>query len=814
MIDKATVQRIKDTANIVEVVSDYVHLTRRGANYMGLCPFHNERTPSFSVNPRRNICHCFSCGKGGSPVNFIMEKEGISYYDALKQLAKKYGIKVEERELTPEERRLATEREGMLIAAEAAMKQMEEDLIHTDEGRDIGISYLYGRGVTDEAIKAFHLGYALDKGNHLTGILQRQGFDITTLRSLGITGVSKAGNNYDKYRGRVIFPIMNSSGKVVGFGGRDLKGGPAKYINSPESVLYHKNNELYGIYQAKNEIVRQGRCYLVEGYLDVISMWQSGLKNVVASSGTALTDGQIATIHRFAPNITLVYDGDAAGIKAALRGIDMLLSHKLKVSVLLLPDGHDPDSFARANTPEQFREYVEQHSCDIIRFKMDVLMKDAGDDPQKKASVVGSVVDSIACIPDGVERTVYVGECARIMHLDEAAVAAAVERSRIKVIEQQKQERRRREAERLYPISSDSAVETSNASNPTSTGVPATGINPLSDSSDTNPSQSPEELTQEQNFQSATDATTPLTAPLVSGNPDPLLRQISRKVSADSNPMVPFEKRVIELLIKYGYLIWDTPIANEGEQNPEICSYAEPVRNVEEYYSILDFVGEVLEADKFSFSVPAYAKVFNALLSALDDYFPAYNNRLDKIKAEIEVKRRQRHEEIAAKVATMADIQREERKLEQSLLEELEQQMQEFARFYPGDILASHEDADVRKIATAAISEKYILSNIFVKNGGNNDVDESELVDRALAEWKSEILNQMIIEMMSELRLLSSAIDTSDFSQVTAHYDEPMNSESCLMRMQDLQGKITSKMMLRSKVAKDLGDRILNTRRR
>lgn len=444
MIDQITAQKIKDAADIVEVVSDYVHLIRRGANYMGLCPFHNERTPSFSVNKRKNFCYCFSCKKGGSPVNFIMEKEGLSYHDALLHLAKKYGIDVQERELTDEERQAQSEREAMLVANEWAMLKMEHDLTGTDEGRDVGLSYLYGRGVTEEAVKKFHLGYALDRGDALTSASKNAGYDIGTMKTLGLVGTSKDGREYDRFRGRVIFPIINSAGKVIAFGGRDLKGGLAKYINSPESQIYKKSNELYGIFQARADIVKEDKCYLVEGYLDVIGMWQSGMRNVVASSGTALTDGQIALIHRFTENITLIYDGDAAGIKASLRGIDMLLSHKMKTKVLLLPDGDDPDSFARKHTPEEFREYVKQHETDIIRFKAQVLLADVKKDPQRRIEAVNSVVESIANIPDPISRDVYIQECSSILGIPEETIAKSVARSRGVIIEKFKRERERK----------------------------------------------------------------------------------------------------------------------------------------------------------------------------------------------------------------------------------------------------------------------------------------------------------------------------------------------------------------------------------
>lgn len=451
MIDKATVQKITDAADIVDVVSDYVHLIKRGRNYVGLCPFHNERTPSFSVNAARNFCYCFSCKKGGSPVNFIMEKEGLNYHDALLQLAKKYGIKVEEKELSDDERRQLNERERLLVANEWAASQMEKALRDTEEGRTVGLQYFYQRGVTDAAIRKFRLGYNPDSGHALTDAAKLAGMDMKSLVETGVLGESQksAGQLYDRFRGRVIFPLLNPSGKVVALGGRDLKGGLAKYINSPESAVYKKSNELYGIYQAKSEIARQDNCFLVEGYMDVIGMWQSGLENTVASSGTALTDGQIAMIHRFTDNITLIYDGDAAGIKASLRGIDMLLSHKMNVKVLLLPDGHDPDSFSRTLTPEQFRDFVDRNATDIIRFKAQVLLKDVGDDPQRRVAAIESVVKSLAHIPDKVKRNVYVQECARILGVREEVIEGAVEKSRGDVVETQRRQRGNRDIDNL-----------------------------------------------------------------------------------------------------------------------------------------------------------------------------------------------------------------------------------------------------------------------------------------------------------------------------------------------------------------------------
>lgn len=468
-----------DAADIVEVVSDYVHLVKRGSNYMGLCPFHNEKTPSFSVNRPRNICHCFSCGKGGSPVNFVMEKECINYHDALLHLANKYGIKVEERELTDKEREEQSERESMLIVNDWAMREMEKNLTQTDEGKDIGLQYLYHRGITEDAIKKFRLGYALDQSTALYNSAIKAGYDEKHLIAVGLCGESQNGKKYDRFRGRVIFPVQNSAGKIIAFGGRGIKGEAAKYINSPESPIYRKSNELYGIYQAKNAIVRQDKCFLVEGYMDVIGMWQSGMENVVASSGTSLTDGQIALIHRFTENVTLIYDGDSAGIKASLRGIDLLLMHNLNIKILLLPDGEDPDSFSRKHTPEEFRKFVAENETDFIRFKAKALLEGTENDPLKKSEAVKSVVKSLASIGDNIKRSVYIQECSRLLNVPENILILEVKKSRGDVIIEQKKSRERAKIEALENDHSMDNTSVTQAATTTSENRDATFIKPL-----------------------------------------------------------------------------------------------------------------------------------------------------------------------------------------------------------------------------------------------------------------------------------------------------------------------------------------------
>ncbi len=420
-IDQATVQKILDAADIVEVVSDFVHLKRRGTSYLGLCPFHNERTPSFSVSKTKGICKCFSCGKGGSAVNFIMELEQMSYYDALKYLAKKYHIEIEEHEMSAEEREAANKRESLLAVNDFALNFFERTLQESNEGRTIGLGYFRERGINEAMQKRFHLGFSPEGRTTLRDEAVSKGFKEDFLIETGLCYRTDRGTVHDRFRGRVIFPVFTVSGKVVAFGGRTLRKDKdmAKYVNSPESVIYRKSYELYGLYQAKQAIVRKDKCILVEGYMDVISMHQSGVENVVASSGTSLTEGQIRLIHRFTENVTVIYDSDPAGIKASLRGIDMLLAEGLNVKVLLLPDGDDPDSFAQNHSSSEVEEYLAANETDFIAFKTRILLEGSGNDPIERSRVIQSVVRSISMIPDDITRTVYIGECGRSLGIDE-----------------------------------------------------------------------------------------------------------------------------------------------------------------------------------------------------------------------------------------------------------------------------------------------------------------------------------------------------------------------------------------------------------
>ena len=426
MIDQATIDRILDAAQIVDVVSEFVTLRKRGVNYVGLCPFHNEKTPSFSVSPSKGLCKCFSCGKGGNSVHFIMEHEQLSYYEALKLLAKKYNIEIKERELTNEEKQAQSARESMFIVNGFACEYFQNILHNHIDGKSVGMAYFRQRGFRDDTIKKFQLGFSTEQRDALAQEAQKKGYQKDFLTKTGVCYATDDGKLRDRFWGRVIFPVHTLSGKVVAFGGRVLKtdAKTAKYVNSPESEIYHKSSELYGIYFAKQAIVKQDRCFLVEGYTDVISMHQSGVENVVASSGTSLTSGQIRLIHRFTNNITVLYDGDMAGIKASIRGIDMLLEEGMNIKVVLLPDGDDPDSYARKHNATEFQAYIEANQMDFIRFKTNLLLEEAGKDPIKRAGLIADIVRSISVIPEAIIRTVYIKECSQLLQVDEKLLVA------------------------------------------------------------------------------------------------------------------------------------------------------------------------------------------------------------------------------------------------------------------------------------------------------------------------------------------------------------------------------------------------------
>lgn len=468
MIPRETIDRIYSAAKIEEVVSDYVTLRKRGANLIGLCPFHNEKTGSFTVSPSKGIYKCFGCGASGHALKFIMEIEQCSFVEAVKQLGKKYHIEVEERELTAEEQQRQDNRESMFVVNDFANQWFQKQLWETQEGQAIGLGYFRERGLRDDIIRKYQLGYSPEKGNPLAKALKAKGFkeefitnNVDTKIGVGVVGKSEDGRLYDRFRDRVMFPIFTVSGKPVAFAGRILKkkDNVGKYVNSPDSLIYSKTNELYGLFQAKQAIARADMCYLVEGQMDVISMHQSGIENVVASGGTALTKPQIWLIKRFTSNITVLYDGDAAGIHAALRGIDMFLEAGFNVKVVLLPDGEDPDSYAQNHDSTEFIRYIEENQTDFIRFKSALLSKAAGEDPFKRAELIKDITASIAIIPDMITRQVYIKDCAERLHMSEKVLTNEV----VKLRRQKVEEHRKEEAQNTERIqnNSDSVVNQS-----------------------------------------------------------------------------------------------------------------------------------------------------------------------------------------------------------------------------------------------------------------------------------------------------------------------------------------------------------------
>lgn len=431
MIDQATIQKIFDAADIYEVVSDFVSLKKRGVNYVGCCPFHNEKTGSFTVSPAKGIYKCFGCGKGGNAVNFIMEHEQLSYVEALRWLAAKYNIIIEEKELSEHEKQEKSERESMLIVTNYAEDFFVYQLLHTDEGKSVGLGYFHRRGLDNKTIEKFGLGYCPEAWDAFTKTAIDKGYKKEFLVKTGLTIESDRGL-FDRFRARVMFPIRDLAGKIIAFGGRIMTNDKksAKYLNSPESEIYHKSRTLYGIFFAKKSIVQNNRCYLVEGYLDVISFHQKGIENTVASSGTSLTIEQIRLIRRLTPNVTIIYDGDAAGIKASLRGIDLVLEEGLNVRVVSLPEGEDPDSFAQAHTAEEVLDYIVNHETDFINFKTRLLLEQAGNDPVERAKLISDIVKSISLIPDNITRSVYVQETANQMKVEEKILYTEIARIR------------------------------------------------------------------------------------------------------------------------------------------------------------------------------------------------------------------------------------------------------------------------------------------------------------------------------------------------------------------------------------------------
>lgn len=588
MIDRATVERIMDAAQIVDVVSDFVTLRRAGVNYKGLCPFHDDRTPSFVVSPAKGLCKCFACGKGGNAVHFIMEHEQLSYPDALRYLARKYHIEIQERELTDQEKLAQSERESMFVVNEWARDYFEQQLYDTVDGRAIGMAYFRSRGFRDDIIKRFLLGFSPMQKDALAREALAKGFREEYLVKTGLCIKQEHGGLKDRFWGRVIFPIHTVSGKVVGFGGRVLdqatKGVNMKYQNSPESSIYSKKKELYGLFQAKQAIVKNDLCFLVEGYTDVISMHQMGVEHVVSSSGTALTQQQIQMIHRFTENITVLYDGDAAGIKASERGIDMLLAEGMNVKVLLLPDGDDPDSFARNRTAAEYQAYLKEHQVDFIKFKTDLLLQEAQGDPIKLSRLVHSIVCSIAVVPDEIMRTLYTRETAAMLGMEEKVLVSAINKQMSVYRTEQKKRRQNEERrEQTAPAASNSTASDEPASAAGALVEPAAGAMPQNPQPDTPVETQPEAKAEEQTAEESTQ----------------FLSYIQKGQNGHNMAFYQKELLLVQVLIRYG---------------EHIVCYVEDEQGQEVPFTVVEFIYYALQEDKLNFQVALHQRILDEAL--------------------------------------------------------------------------------------------------------------------------------------------------------------------------------------------------------
>ena len=702
MIDHSTVQQILDAADIVDVVSDFVALKRRGANWIGLCPFHNDRRPSFYVSRAKGICKCFACGEGGSAVNFIMKHEQLSYPEALRYLARKYHIEIQEKELTDEEKQAQSEREAMLMLNEWACDYFEKQLHETQAGQDIGLSYFKERGFNDLTIKEFRLGYSSDGYDDFYKAAVAQGFNPKLLFDVGLCIPSDRGG-HDRFRGRVIFPIMNIAGKVIAFGGRTLKKDKniAKYVNSPESVIYSKRDAIYGLFQAKREISKQDKCFIVEGYADVISMHQAGFKNVIASSGTALTEGHIHAIRRFTNNVTEMFDGDEAGVKAAIRGVDMLLKEGLNIKVLPLPPEDDPDTFVRAHSHTEVEEYIKQNEADFINFKSSVVLKDAQNDPIKRTAAITDVVKSIAIIPDEIARMVYAKECSNLFGMDEQTILRQIKQYRNKFLEQWRKERIQQQARDQRMAEGTAPGEGSSVAPP-----------PIPDESkaDNHPLSSPS------------------------------------RPSTASSLVETQEREIIRLIVNYGMCYLTDTEYEDGSVRPT---------------TVLEHINNELILDQMSFSNPLYQRTFNISKQYIDSYYHDLETFNKQLEEQTRLYIAQEMESVESQDLDAMDsaslINAQERKEKAATARanvRANNDLKEFNSGYLIKVLCSLDDDEVRQLACDLAAENLPqLSKIHTQFA--TIVEERDkllsLVPEQLYNWKNALLLMRINDMKAKI---------------------------------------------------------------
>lgn len=694
-IDQETVNKILDVADIVDVVSDFVKLRRSGANFKGLCPFHNERTPSFSVNRARNICKCFSCGKGGSPVNFIMEHEQLSYQEALRYLARKYNIEIVEKEISDQEREAMNAREAMLAVNEFALGHFKKNLVDTDEGRDTALAYLRHRGINDAMIARFHLGYAIDRSRELIDAAKGAGYNTKYLVDTGLAIERDDKSLYDRFRSRVIFPVHSISGRVIAFGGRTMRSDKtiAKYVNSPESPIYHKNLELYGLYQAKSAIAKKDKCILVEGYLDVISMHQAGVENVVASSGTSLTEGQIRALRRFSNNVTLIYDADAAGIKASLRGINMLLGEGLNVKVLSLPPGDDPDSFAQSHSSTEVETYLAEHEVDIIAFMADMLLRDVPDnDPTAKAKAINGILYSVAFVDDPVTTQEYIAQCSRRLEVPEQVLAGQLKVLRTRRLEEAAKDAARRRAR-----------------------------------------ESAEQLSQPESDEETTNAEEQQIVPEA-----PL-------INLDTNSLRPYEEMLMRYIVRYGLLYIMDIAKPDGTFTPGTV------------FDLIDgelgIDGYTMTYPAFKRTYEAVKELRHGQWQADREIF------IQSLDNECSARMAEAYEEIRLKAENIAQIETMEQRARNEAEKYRVERINEFDAKYCQDRLANSPDDIVRNTANALLIERYTLSRIYTKQENIESEQEQlpDLVPRAIYELQNAILAGRLRDLSAELATLDAS---------------------------------------------------------